>query len=40
MKLKGHCISTLPKVEFERAAVLVIYPFNDAEDKKPASFPL
>ena len=40
MKLKGHCISALPKAELERADISVVYLFNDAEVEEPASFPL
>ena len=39
MQLKGHRISTLPKAELERAAISVVYPFNDAEVEE-SIFPL
>ena len=38
MQLKRHRISTLPKAELERAAISVVYLFNDAEVERPASF--
>ena len=38
MQLKRHRISTLPKAELKRAAISVVYPFNDAEVETPASF--
>ena len=39
MKLKGRRISNLPKGELERAAISVVYPFNDAEVEESTYFP-